>query len=139
MYNRRTKRRLDRRTLRPSVSQLNSTTRNAQQNVIGPNKLTGVLGNLTRRQLSSPAGEAGTSIRIAYVKTTPGADTTVDCYLDTDVTGEEIEVTCSIAGLGVLNAALPRISDGDLIFVANISGTWYCLTVFQESEDCVCS
>ncbi len=137
MYNRRIKRSLDRRTLSPSVSQLNSTIRHAQQNVIGPNKLTGILGNLTRRQL--PGTSTGATIRKAYVKTTPGAATTVDCYLDTDATGAEITVTCSIAGGGNLNAAIPRIADGDLIFVTKIGVTWYCVTVFQTSEDCVCS
>ena len=137
MYNRRTKRSLDRRTLNPSVSQLNSAIRHAQQNVIGPGKLTGVLGNLTRRQLSSPS--TGTGVRKAYVKTTPGAATTVDCYLDTDATGEEVTATCSVSGGGNLNSAIPRIADGDLIFVTEIDDAWYCVTVFQISEDCNCS
>ena len=139
MYNRRTKRSLDRRTLSPSVSQLNSTIRHAQQNVIGPNKMTGVLGNLTRRQLPSFSASSPGLVRKAYVKTTPGAATTVDCYLDTDATGAEITVTCSVVGGGNLNAAVPRIADGNLIFVTNISKTWYCVTVFQTSEDCACS
>ena len=79
-----------------------------------------------------------TGIRKAYVKTTPGAVTTVTCYLDTDSTGDEITVTCSVVGGSALNSAIPRLTDGDLIFVSNIDSTWYCLTVFQTSEDCDC-
>ena len=133
MYNKRTKRKLDRRILRPSVSQLSSTIRYAQQNVIGPNKITSVLGNLTRRQLFTAA-----EVHKAYVKTTPGVVETVACYLDTDNTGEEITVTCSIIGGSALNSAVPRLADGELIFVSSIGGTWYCLTTFQASEDCDC-
>ncbi len=137
MYNRRTRRSLDRRALRPSVSQLNSTIRHAQQNVIGPNKLTGVLGNLTRRQLASPAPET-TAIRKAYVKTTPGAVETVTCYLD-EMAGSEVTVTCSVVGGAALNSAIPRLTGSELIFVGEIDETWYCLTVFQTSEDCDCT
>lgn len=43
----------------------------------------------------------------------------------------QIEVSCSIAGGGNLDAAIPRLSDGDLILVSQVSGTWYCTTIFQ--------
>jgi hypothetical protein len=83
------------------------------------------------------AGSIGT--HIAYVKTTPGAVTEVDCYLDVDATGDEITVKCSIAGSVKLNAATPRIADGLPIFVQKFGDDWWCTTIFQKTEDCVCT
>ena len=81
----------------------------------------------------------GTS-RKAYCKVAAGAGTTIVCYLDTDATGTEITVNCSVVGGSALNAAVPRLADGSLLFVENLGGTWYCTsTVFQTTEDCVCS
>lgn len=84
-------------------------------------------------------GAQGGAMRLAYVKTTPAAVATVACYLDTDATGTEITVTCHICGGSALNSAFPRLTDGDEIFVTKLSGTWYCVTTFQTSEECVCS
>lgn len=78
-------------------------------------------------------------IRKAYPKDDAPADTTITCYLDVDTIGEEIPVVCSVAGGEDLNTALPRLFDGDLIFVTNIDNAWYCITVFQSSKDCICS
>jgi hypothetical protein len=80
----------------------------------------------------------GTKIYKAYCKTAAGAATTITCYKDTDATGDEIEVNCSIAGGGTLNAAIPRLLDGTLIFVIKIGDDWHCLTIFQASVPCVC-
>jgi hypothetical protein len=38
-----------------------------------------------------------------------------------------------------LNSAIPRLVDNQYIFVTNIQGKWWCTTIFQVSEDCVCS
>ena len=89
----------------------------------------------TGKRVKIDSGGAST-IRKAFVKTTPGAVTTVDVFLDTDTTGSEVTVTCSVLGGTELNSAIPRLIDGSLIFVSKISGTWYCLTVFQSSEVC---
>ncbi len=78
-------------------------------------------------------------VRRAFVKTTPAAVATVVCFLDVDAADAEITVNCDIVGGTALNSALPRITDGDAITVYQINGTWYCTTIFQESEDCVCS
>jgi len=83
-------------------------------------------------------------IRRAYVKNSPGASSTVTCYLDYDVeTAVEITVQCSICGGGdkYLNEAIPRIVDGDLLFVTYMRAidTWYCQTLFQTRENCVCT
>jgi len=82
--------------------------------------------------------------RIAYCKDDAGAATTIDCYLDTDATGTQITVYCSVAQGGAnLNVSVPRLKDGDAIFVQKIyDGTndyWYATQIFQPSEDCVCS
>lgn len=74
--------------------------------------------------------------RIAYCKDAAGAATTIDCYLDTDATGTEITVTCSIAGGGNLNTAVPRLTDGLPIIVTKIGATWRCTTTFNASQDC---
>ena len=75
-------------------------------------------------------GSIGGAVRVAYVKTTPGAVSTVAVYLDTDATGEEVTVTCSIVDGSALNAASPRLTDGDQMFVIKMNGTWYCAHVF---------
>ncbi len=77
-----------------------------------------------------------TQVRKAYVKTTPAAVETVDCYLDTDATGIEVTVNCSVIGGTALNSAVPRLADGEIIFVVRLANDWWCLTTFQASEDC---
>jgi len=78
-------------------------------------------------------GSIGGAVRVAYVKTTPGAVSTVAVYLDVDATGEEATVTCSITDGSALNAATPRLTDGDQIFVGKINDTWYCLSLFYTT------
>ena len=78
--------------------------------------------------------------RVAYCKDDAGAGATIDCYLDTDATGTEITVTCFIAqGGAALNAAVPRLADGDGIMVTKVGATWRCLTTFMPSENCECT
>lgn len=68
---------------------------------------------------------------IAFVKTTPGAVTSVSCWFsETDGTGETISVPCDIAGGGNLNAAVPRLTDGDELKVVKIGTTWHCIDKF---------
>jgi hypothetical protein len=77
-------------------------------------------------------GSIGGAVRVAYVKTTPGATNLVDVYLDTDATGEEVTVTCSVLGLSTnLNEAVPLLTDGAQMFVAKMNGIWYCLNLFH--------
>lgn len=78
-------------------------------------------------------------IRKAYMIGNAGAGTTADCHLDTDGTGETVTVNFSIANGSSLNDAVPRLKDGNLIFVENFDGDWYCTGLpLQGSEDCVC-
>ena len=80
------------------------------------------------------SGGGGT--RLAYCKVASGTGSTIACYLDMDLTGEVVTVNCSICGATNLNDAIPRLPVGQLIFVENIAGNWYCKTVFQKSKDC---
>jgi hypothetical protein len=76
------------------------------------------------------------SIKKAYVKTTPGATTTLACYLDVDATGEEIDVACVIDGGGNLNACVPSVVDGDYIWVKRVGAAWVNVTPFMAAEAC---
>ncbi len=91
---------------------------------LGP---TTIFGDLTIN------GSIGGAVRVAYVKTDAGAGLTVDVYLDTDATGEEVTVTCSIVDGAALNAATPRLLDGDQLFVIQIGGIWYCASLFYAT------
>ncbi len=71
----------------------------------------------------------------AYCKVAAGAAATIVCYLDTDGTGIQITVNCSIAGGGNLNAAVPRLADGDMIIVSKMGDDWYG-PLFNASQDC---
>jgi len=84
-------------------------------------------------------GAHGSGLRRAFCKTASGAGTTLTCYLDTDGTGTEITVNFDIAQGGAnLNAAVPRLADGDGISVYKCGASWYCATTFMPSEDCDC-
>ena len=76
---------------------------------------------------------------IAYVKTTPGAVTSLSCWFsESDSAGQTISVPCTVAGGGNLNAAIPRVTDGLKITVTKNGATW-STGVFQATEDCACS
>ena len=81
-------------------------------------------------------GGGGSAFRIAYAKTDAGTGTTLTCYLDEDLTGEEITVNFMICGGSNLNASIPRLSLGDPLFVINKNGTWYGIPPWQASQDC---
>tara|TARA_Y100000310_G_C20662497_1_gene805546 strand:+ start:1160 stop:1843 length:684 start_codon:yes stop_codon:yes gene_type:complete len=79
----------------------------------------------------------GTSaqVRKAFCKNAAGAATTIDCYLDTDGTGEEVTVSFNIAGGGNCDKAIPRMADGTPIFVRDVGGTWECVTTLQAIDE----
>lgn len=89
-------------------------------------------------QKSTTSSETGV-IHNTYCKTDAGEGSTIVCYLDTDGTGDEITVHCSISGGSDLNAAIRRLEDGDRIAVYKIGSTWYAAEGFQASTDCICT
>lgn len=80
---------------------------------------------------STPPGD-----RRAYAKTAAPSGNIITCYLGTDLTGTEIEVTCDIAGGPDLFNAGPRIELGTPLWVRKVKGVWHCKTLFMGSEDC---
>ncbi len=85
--------------------------------------------------------------RRARTRAAAGAATTIACNLInprdgleiTSGLGSNITVNFDVAGGGDLNSCIPRIPNDFDITVTNIEGVWYCTTIFQTSEDCVCS
>lgn len=82
-------------------------------------------------------GSLGGAIRLAYCKDDAGAATTITCFLDTDGTGEEVTVKCLTGegGASLLNASVPRLSDGDPMLVIKHNDIWYATTIFEDSEE----
>ncbi len=79
------------------------------------------------------------SPRRAFVKTTPGATTTLVCFLDVDTTGTQVDVECTIYGEGNLDEAHPAFVDGDPLWVAYnaVDGEWQNVTRIDGAEVCV--
>ena len=98
-----------------------------------------VLERVMKNLGSSGGGTSSSILRRAFVKTTPGATTTLICFLDIDTTGEEVNVECTIYGGGNLNEAHPSFVDGDELWVAYnvIAGEWQNVTRIDGSEECV--
>lgn len=86
-------------------------------------------------------GGTGTSeaadIRVAYCKTDAPAAATMQCYLDTDHTGQEVTVCFSISKGGTqLSECAPLLKDGDPIQVyRSASGQWRCCQTFDRSVE----
>ncbi|MFQ5769756.1 MAG: hypothetical protein ACE5HX_04415 [bacterium] len=87
------------------------------------------------------------SVRRAKTTQAAGNSTSIMCNLiendgETEIVsglGSDITVYFSVTINGNLNEAVPRLDAGDYVFVQNISGRWWCVAVFQKSEDCICN
>jgi len=86
---------------------------------------------------------AGCFVRRAITTQAAPADTKITANLydntGTEVTsglGSGVDVYCSVIGGGNLNAAVPRLEDNDDIFVMNWGGKWWCITLFNASQEC---
>jgi len=94
-----------------------------------------------KSKASRPGGGGGNNTRRAFCKTAAPAGLSIDAYLDTDGTGQQVNVLCSVAGGGWLNGAIPLLTDGleIAVFSKLISGTtyWFCCTTFQTMSICV--
>ena len=91
---------------------------------------------LRRRGKTGGGGGGGASVHKAYCKADAGTGTTIVCYLDTDLIGDEITVDCDISNGIDLNAATRRLKLGDRLMVVNIAGTWYSNEGFQKTKVC---
>jgi hypothetical protein len=110
------------------------------------NKLNSVTGRNGVRVSNTPYGmtilgssTAGTVLRKAFVSGEAEVSPIIDCFLDVDSTGEEITVLCEIAGGANLSEAIPRLEDGDLIYVipdTDTEGGWRSVMTFQATADC---
>lgn len=92
-----------------------------------------------KARMGGSGGGGGSSM--AFVKTAPGAVTTVVCFLGTDTTGTEITVNCSVIGgngIEKLNEAVPPLEDGSLIFVEQFGTDWWCISPFTARDECDC-
>lgn len=83
--------------------------------------------------------DTGNPVIRAFVKTTPGATTSVDVYLREDATGEEVTVVCYVYGTANLNASYPTLVDGMPLYVQydEYAGEWKNVTRIDKiGEDC---
>lgn len=79
----------------------------------------------------------GSESRRAFVKTTPGATTSVDVYLDNDASSIEVTVSCYIYGGGNLEDAFPTLTDGMPLWIQNDAGTWRNVTsIYKIGVNC---
>ena len=83
---------------------------------------------------------AGTEIRMAFCKTAAGSGNTIVCYLDTDATGEEVTVWCTLIDATNLNECFPTLVDGVGMPVfwdySYSTPCWRSLWWFQGKEEC---
>lgn len=89
---------------------------------------------VARRVRGIPSG--GTGIRKAYCKTAAGTGATIACYLDTDGTGEEVTVTCTLIQASNLSSCFPTLADGTMMPVWKDGDTWRSLWWFYGKEPC---
>ena len=94
-------------------------------------------GTLVMRRQGTASSAA---IHKAFCKVDAGSGSTIVCYLDVDATGDEITVGFPIAQGGTtVNTAVPRLKDGDMLFVYKFGTDWYCIGLpMMPSEDCDC-
>lgn len=83
------------------------------------------------------------SVRMVIAKESAPSAQQISCNLIANDGETEIEspidVYCKVCPNSNLSEAQPRLATGDYLFVQNISGKWWCVTIFTGNEDCVCS
>lgn len=89
----------------------------------------------SRRVVGTP-GEAGTPIRNAFCKNDAGGGKYIQVYLDTNLTGEQVNVECTLIGATDLSQCFPTLTEGLRIPVWFDSTHWRCLWWFQGYDVC---
>lgn len=75
--------------------------------------------------------------RQSFVKTTPGATSAVEVFLDTDSTSAlNVTVQCELIGTSALNTATPRLEDGVMVPIWKKNGVWRPFFPFQGTTNC---
>ena len=102
-----------------------------------------------RERIAKKGGDSANPTVRAACTADAGAGSTIAAtlYKSDGTTGAAITVHCNISNGSALNAATPRLEDGDDIFVTlsnfDNAGTpesrHYCVSNFQTTEDCACS
>jgi len=85
-------------------------------------------------------------IRRAVCKQAAGASNTIQVNLirnnaeQTSGIESNVTVTCDIfGGETALQAAMPKLQSGDIIYVTNVDGIWRCINTFTPFVGCDCS
>ncbi len=76
----------------------------------------------------------GDGARLAYCKTDAPDSDEIDCYLDTDETGEQVTVKCRIANGSSLMYASEYLKDGDAFLVIKVNGVWESTNLFNGAK-----
>lgn len=80
---------------------------------------------------------AANSVHVAYCKEISGFGSTIPCYLDTDLTGQEITVNCMLYEGGIdLASCAPLLAVGDPLLVVKVEGDWYAVIPFINTDVC---
>jgi hypothetical protein len=108
------------------------------KNILGGTVIGLNIEAVRRRIAQRGSVSSGQLTHKAFPVADAGTGTTIECYLDTDATGDVITVNCSIAGGSDLNEAIPKLTDGLLIFVKKFGDDWYFTTVLTGYEECTC-
>ena len=78
----------------------------------------------------SPVGWG--NVHLAYCDEVAPEDDVISCHLDTDVTGDLIDVNCILFGTVKLSECLPLLIIGKPIFVSKIAGDWWSVWWYDK-------
>lgn len=89
-----------------------------------------------QRRVRGNVASGGHGMRHAYCKTNADAGFSIQCYLDTNLTGEEITVYCNTFEATALSGCVPLLTIGRVIPVYKIGEYWFCAWWFSGTEEC---
>ena len=90
----------------------------------------------TYRRIRGQQPGGGQGLRHAYCKTSAPIGNTIVCYLDTDITGQEVTVHCHLFSETLLINCVPLLTVGLAIPVYKVADTWFCAWWFNKIQVC---
>ena len=116
---------------RADAERISDVVRNAEQRI-------GHIKARHRRRVVASGGRSGggTLIRNAFCKNDAGGGKYIQVYLDTNLTGEQVNVECTLIGATDLSQCFPTLTEGVRIPVWFDSTHWRCLWWFQGYDVC---